>query len=61
MKKKTLNQIKKELKELKYKRRDKNIQRHIRREISLSTRKIKSKKKYTRKVKYKNNNFTKLI
>ena len=54
MKKKTFNQIKKELEELKYKQRDINIQKHIKKEISLSTRKTKNKKAYTRKIKHKN-------
>jgi uncharacterized Zn-finger protein len=54
MKRKTLNQIKKELEKQKYKQRDKNIQKHISREINLSTRTTKNKKIYSRKVKHKN-------
>jgi len=57
MKKKTLNQIKKELEQQKYKHRDINIQKHISREIDLSTRKVKNKKKYTRKIKHKTRDY----
>lgn len=53
MKKKTLKQIKQELEQAKYKQRDINIQKHIKREIDLSTKKVESKKKYSRKIKHK--------
>jgi len=48
-KKKTLKEIQKELSETKYKKRDVNIEKHLKGEISLSTRKVKSKKVYSRK------------
>lgn len=35
------------------KKRDRNIEKHLQGEISLSTRMIESKKKYTRKKKHK--------
>jgi len=52
MKRKTLKQIQEELKKSSYKKRDRNIEAHIKGEISLSNRVVKSKKIYSRS-KYK--------
>jgi len=46
---------KKKSKKIEIKKRDFNIEKHLRGEISLSTRKTKNKKAYTRKQKFKKN------
>ena len=52
MKEKTFKKL---LNDLKIKKRDDNIQAHIKREIDISVRKVKSKKIYSRKNKHKIN------
>ena len=59
MKKKTFNQIKNEIKNIK--KRDKYIEASYRGEINLNTRKVKSKKAYTRKIKHKKPDYYSVI